>query len=225
MSIPTDFDGDIYGDSIDTATVVSRPLRHWWGKRRKVVTVEPSVQSLPTVRNFFLTQNEERKIAMAYTRHGYRIAGTSLPPGPQPEFVANCGGPGVCRECNTDSTTARLQTSSSYGFGPVVGTAAIEVNASLANGIPLRDPTDYSAKAKAIVLKYMDSNFAKHYSSDELPAYEVNLVWFCKTLQNWKAIVITDLPDSLYFEVIYNGDKHETYLHAYDKTAEIVIPD
>ena len=46
---------------------------------------------------------------------------------------------------------------------------------------------------------------------------DVYVVWFCKTLQNWKALVSTTLPDGMYYEVTYNGDKKEIYLDAYKK--------
>ena len=46
---------------------------------------------------------------------------------------------------------------------------------------------------------------------------DVYIVWFCKTLQNWKALVSTTLPDGMYYEVTYNGDKKEIYLDAYKK--------
>ena len=40
------------------------------------------------------------------------------------------------------------------------------------------------------------------------------IVWFCKTLQNWKAIVI---------EVTHNGDRNETYIDVYCKTKNVCI--
>ena len=40
---------------------------------------------------------------------------------------------------------------------------------------------------------------------------DVIVVWQCKTLQNHKALLITNLFDGMYFEVTYNGDKHEIY--------------
>jgi hypothetical protein len=51
---------------------------------------------------------------------------------------------------------------------------------------------------------------------------EVYIVWSCKTLQNWKALAATSLPDGLYFEITYNGDKDELYLDAYRKEANEV---
>ena len=42
-------------------------------------------------------------------------------------------------------------------------------------------------------------------------------VWFCKTLQNWKALVSTVVSDGLYYEITYNGDKNEAYIDVYKK--------
>ena len=46
---------------------------------------------------------------------------------------------------------------------------------------------------------------------------DMYVVWFCKTLQNWKALVSTDLVKGVYFEVTHNGDKEETYVDVYKK--------
>lgn len=46
---------------------------------------------------------------------------------------------------------------------------------------------------------------------------DVYVVWFCKTLQNWKALASTTVPDGMYYELTYNGDKGEMYLDAYKK--------
>ena len=46
---------------------------------------------------------------------------------------------------------------------------------------------------------------------------DVYVVWFCKTLQNWEALASTTVPDGMYYELTYNGDKDEMYLDAYKK--------
>ena len=46
---------------------------------------------------------------------------------------------------------------------------------------------------------------------------DVFIVWFSKTLQNWKALVSTSVSDGMYYEITHNGDKGETYLDAYKK--------
>ena len=43
----------------------------------------------------------------------------------------------------------------------------------------------------------------------------VFIVWSCKTLQNNKALVSTNISDGMYYELTYNGDKKELYLDAY----------
>ena len=48
-------------------------------------------------------------------------------------------------------------------------------------------------------------------------ASDVYVVWYCKTLQNHKALLSTPMPDGMYYECTYNGDKHELYLDAYKK--------
>lgn len=51
----------------------------------------------------------------------------------------------------------------------------------------------------------------------EITTDDVYIVWFCKTLQNWKALVSTTLSDGMYYELTHNGDKNETYVDAYKK--------
>ena len=52
---------------------------------------------------------------------------------------------------------------------------------------------------------------------------EVFVVWFCKTLKNWKALVSTTEPDAFYYEVTHNGDTGETYIDIYTKTDQVVV--
>lgn len=71
-------------------------------------------------------------------------------------------------------------------------------------------------KAKFYVRMWLRGHLDKT-DYNKLKANDILVVWFCKTLQNWKALVTTTLPDAMYYEVTYNGDKHETYLDAYKK--------
>lgn len=59
--------------------------------------------------------------------------------------------------------------------------------------------------------------FAHLDKSEEIPDFEVFVVWSCKTLQNYKALISTSLPDGMYYEITYNGDKNELYFDAYKK--------
>ena len=54
---------------------------------------------------------------------------------------------------------------------------------------------------------------------------DVFVVWLCKTLQNNKALLSTTLPDGMYYEVTYNGDKDEAYIDAYKKWENYKIED
>lgn len=60
---------------------------------------------------------------------------------------------------------------------------------------------------------------------------DMYVVWFCKTLQNWKALVSTDALDGKkdvignYIEVTHNGDRRETYCDLYKKQHNVCFKD
>lgn len=66
---------------------------------------------------------------------------------------------------------------------------------------------------------------AIHDLRPEIAFSALYVVWFCKTLQNWKALVSTDVFSGLYWEVTYNGDKSETYVAQYVKDWNQVVTD
>ena len=68
--------------------------------------------------------------------------------------------------------------------------------------------------SKNIVRNYVINHLDK---SDTVPNFDVYIVWYCKTLQNWKALLSTTLSDGMYYEFTLNGDKDEAYLDAYKK--------
>ena len=71
-------------------------------------------------------------------------------------------------------------------------------------------------KAKQVVMNYVNEYLDKT-DSIQIELYDVYVVWFCKTLQNWKCLLSTNLPDGMYYEVTFNGDKQELYLDTYKK--------
>ena len=75
---------------------------------------------------------------------------------------------------------------------------------------------NYQQIAKEIVLNYANKHVDKT-DNVQIALDDIYIVWFCKTLQNWKALLSTTLPDGMYYEVTYNGDKKEVYLDAYKK--------
>ena len=52
---------------------------------------------------------------------------------------------------------------------------------------------------------------------------DIYIVWFSKTLQNWKALCSTNRQDNIYVEVTYNGDKDECYVDVYLKQLNTVV--
>lgn len=46
---------------------------------------------------------------------------------------------------------------------------------------------------------------------------DVYVVWQVKALQNWKSLLSTNLPDGMYYELTYDGDKNKIYFDAYKK--------
>lgn len=62
-------------------------------------------------------------------------------------------------------------------------------------------------------------------NSDPFVLYpsDVFIVWFCKTLQNWKALAATDRLDGVYYELTYDGDKQQVYMDTYTKTENQTI--
>ena len=59
--------------------------------------------------------------------------------------------------------------------------------------------------------------------TDTQPPFDVFVVWYNKSLQNHKALLSTTLPDGMYYEITYNGDKKEAYLDAYKKFENRVV--
>lgn len=58
---------------------------------------------------------------------------------------------------------------------------------------------------------------AEYYGWSNYTADDIYVVWLVKVLQNNKALLSTTMPDGMYFEVTYNGDKQEFYLDAYKR--------
>ena len=75
--------------------------------------------------------------------------------------------------------------------------------------------------AKQVALDYINSIKPAQISTYELE--DIYVVWFCKTIQNWKALVSTDVVNGMYFEVTYNGNTKEIYIDVYEQQNHIVL--
>lgn len=150
-----------------------------------------------------------------YTRHGHQINGTTIE-GDRPP-VARCGGPGMCGDCAIDASAAIAR-----GETTAAEVAAESSVTELVNS--LRE-NPLTAKARTIVFDYVKAHLEKTDTHVPFGRDDVYVVWFAKTLQHWKALLSTSLPDGMYYEVTYNGDAGEAYVDAYKKFDNVKVVD
>lgn len=75
---------------------------------------------------------------------------------------------------------------------------------------------EFEVICKNIIIDYFNSR-AEITDNKKIGIKDVYVVWMCKTLQNSKALLSTNVSDGMYYEITYNGDKDEIYLDAYKK--------
>lgn len=75
---------------------------------------------------------------------------------------------------------------------------------------------DFLELCRNEVVKYTNEHLDKS-DNKQITTNDVFVVWCCKTLQNNKALLSTNLFDGMYYELTYNGDKKEIYFDAYKK--------
>lgn len=81
---------------------------------------------------------------------------------------------------------------------------------------------DFVKLCKKAVVDYVNSELDKT-DGKQITEDDVFIVWLCKTLQNSKALVSTTLPDGMYYEITFNGDKRECYVDAYKKWKNFLL--
>lgn len=86
---------------------------------------------------------------------------------------------------------------------------------------------EFERVAKYLLVKYINSrNIAKLGEQFKpITEAEVFVVWCCKILQNNKALLSTNRPDGMYYELTYNGSKDQLYLDAYKKEENVCFED
>lgn len=81
---------------------------------------------------------------------------------------------------------------------------------------------EFMSLCKREVANYFNEHCEKTDKAD-ITQDDVYIVWYCKTLQNHKALVSTNVSDGMYYEITHNGDKNETYFDAYKKWQNFVV--
>lgn len=82
------------------------------------------------------------------------------------------------------------------------------------------EPINFIERAKEAASEAFSQ---QHPAEPMLYPEECYIVWFSKTLQNWKALVSTDSRDGVYIEVTHNGNKDETYIDIYAKVSNTCL--
>ena len=80
------------------------------------------------------------------------------------------------------------------------------------------DSYKFQKACKEWLIKYYRENFNKN-----LDIKDIYVVWSCKTLQNNKILMSTNLLDGIYVEATQNGDNQETYFDIYTKKENIKV--
>ena len=81
---------------------------------------------------------------------------------------------------------------------------------------------EFEKLCKEIVVKYFNDH-ADITDQKKITEDDVYIVWCCKVLQNNKALVSTNVPDGMYYEITHNGNKNETYVDVYKKWKNYVV--
>lgn len=83
--------------------------------------------------------------------------------------------------------------------------------------------SEFQNYCKQTVVEYFNSH-VDATDGIKISEDDVFVVWYCKTLQNSKALLSTTVPDGQYYELTYNGDKGELYVDVYKKWENYVRP-
>lgn len=69
-----------------------------------------------------------------------------------------------------------------------------------------------------IVAQHTNSLHSPESGHPECTPNDVFIVWYCKTLQNHKALASSPMSGGMYYEVTYNGNRGEIYVDVYRKS-------
>jgi len=81
----------------------------------------------------------------------------------------------------------------------------------------MNDSAKFVAVCQNEIRKYIQDHIDKTDTDFDINKVDIYTVWTCKTLQNSKALLSTNIHDGMYYECTYNGDRNQLYLDAYKK--------
>lgn len=87
-------------------------------------------------------------------------------------------------------------------------------------------PEFFQAEAKefaALELNRRHKNSGSPLAPPDFEGDDLYVVWFAKTLQNYKALISTDRTPGIYIEVTFDGDKKQAYVDVYRKSSNSTI--
>lgn len=99
------------------------------------------------------------------------------------------------------------------------GNMPIELNNITSVKLTKIDNDKFLKTAKAAVVCW----YNQHNAPSVITMDDVYIVWFSKTLQNWKALASTSHEDGMYYEITYDGNKEVAYVDAYKKWDNAVM--
>ena len=71
--------------------------------------------------------------------------------------------------------------------------------------------------------KYLIRRYLHDVEGIDISLSDIYTVWLVRVLQNNKAMLSTNVADTRYYEVTYNGDKKEFYFDSYVKEKNFAI--
>lgn len=77
---------------------------------------------------------------------------------------------------------------------------------------------EFVSFSKRMIQRY----YTELFGCSTVSSDEIFLVWYCKTLQNHKALLGVTGRYGEYFEATYDGDRNKVYLDVYKKDKNIV---
>lgn len=77
---------------------------------------------------------------------------------------------------------------------------------------------DFEKICKNALIKILKEKYGEDYKIQDF-----HIVWFSKTLQNFKCTICDLKPNQRYYECTYNGDKKQLYVDIYNKEHNVCV--